>query len=97
MNLQLDRLFLKQYLEEVVDIFTAAGLKKPEISILSDEFLEEVKNMPQKNLAVELLKKLLNDELKIRKKKNLVQSRSFAEMLKKPFGNIRTEPLKLRQ
>lgn len=67
----------------VVDIFAMAGLKKPEISILSDEFLDEVRGMPQKNLAVELLRKLLNDEIKTRSKKSLVQSRSFAEMLEK--------------
>ena len=66
---------------EVVDIFTAAGLDKPDISILSDEFLEEVKHLPQRNLALELLKKLLNDEIKSRSRKNVVLARSFAEML----------------
>jgi type I restriction enzyme R subunit len=69
--------------DQVVDIFAAAGLKKPEISILSDEFLAEVKGMPQRNLAIELLRKLLNDELKTRMKKNLVQSRSFTELLER--------------
>jgi type I restriction enzyme R subunit len=69
--------------DQVIDIFAAAGLKKPELSILSDEFLAEVKGMPQKNLAIELLRKLLNDELKSRLRKNLVQSRSFAEMLER--------------
>src|SRR5881409_2579451 len=67
--------------DEVLDIFAAAGLKKPDISILSEEFLAEVRGMPQKNLAVELLRKLLNNEIKIRSKKNLVQSRLFSEML----------------
>ncbi len=67
--------------DEVIDIFAAAGLKKPDISILSDEFLAEVEQMPQRNLAVELLRKLLNNELKQRGRKNLVQSRSFAGML----------------
>jgi type I restriction enzyme R subunit len=67
--------------DEVIDIFAAAGLNKPNIAILSDEFLGEVKGMPQKNLALEVLKKLLNDEIKFRSRKNLVQSRSFAEML----------------
>jgi type I restriction enzyme R subunit len=67
--------------EGVIDIFDAAGLKKPEISILSDEFLEEVKNMQRKNLALELLKKLLNDEIKARSKRNLIQSKKFSEML----------------
>ncbi len=66
---------------EVVDIFEAAGMDKPDISILSDEFLEEVKALPQKNLALELLKKLINDEIKTRSRKNVVQARSFAEML----------------
>ncbi len=69
--------------DEVIDVFEAAGLPKPDISILSDEFLEEVKNLPHRNLAVELLRKLLNDEIKVRSRKNLVQSRSFAEMLEK--------------
>ncbi len=67
--------------EQVVDIFAAAGLKKPDISILSDEFLSEVRDMPQKNLAVELLRKLLNNEIKLRSKKFLIQSRAFSEML----------------
>ncbi len=69
--------------DQVIDIFAAAGLKKPEISILSEEFLAEVSRMPQKNLAIELLRKLLNDELKMRMRKNLVQSRSFTEMLER--------------
>jgi len=67
----------------VVDIFAAAGLKKPDISLLSDEFLAEVRGLPHRNLAVELLRKLLNDEIKTRAKKNIVQSRSFAEMLER--------------
>ncbi len=69
--------------DEVVDIYDAAGLKKPDISILSEEFLAEVREMPQRNLAVELLKKLLNEEIKARSKRNLVQARSFAEMLER--------------
>ena len=67
--------------QEVVDIFAAAGLKKPDISILSDEFLAEVRGMPQRNLAVELLHKLLTGEIRTRSRKNIVQARSFAEML----------------
>lgn len=66
--------------DKVIDIFEAAGIKKPDISILSDEFLAEVKGMTHKNLAFELLKKLLSDEIKIRSKKNLIQGRSFAEL-----------------
>jgi type I restriction enzyme R subunit len=67
--------------EEVVDIFAAAGLKKPDISILSDEFLGEVRDMPQRNLAVELLRKLLSGEIRARMRKNVVQAKSFAAML----------------
>ena len=67
--------------EQVVDIFDAAGIKKPDISILSDEFLAELKDHEHKNVALEVLKKLLNDELKVRAKKNLVQSKSLMEML----------------
>jgi type I restriction enzyme R subunit len=67
--------------DEVVDIFAAAGLKKPDISILSDEFLAEVRGMPQRNLAVELLQKLLKNEIKTRSRRNLVQGRVFSEML----------------
>jgi len=69
--------------DEVIDIFKAAGLKKPDISILSDEFLAEVAGIPQRNLAVELLRKLLSDEIKLRQRTNLVQSRSFREMLER--------------
>ncbi|WP_341328978.1 type I restriction endonuclease subunit R [Methylotuvimicrobium sp. KM2] len=67
--------------EQVIDVFDAAGIKKPDISILSEEFLLELKGMEHKNVALEVLKKLLNDELKTRAKKNLVQSRSLMEML----------------
>ena len=67
--------------EKVIDIFDAAGIKKPDISILSEDFLLEVKNMEHKNLALEVLRKLLNDEIKSRTKKNLVQSKSLMELL----------------
>lgn len=67
--------------DKVVDIFDAAGISKPEISILSDEFLLEVKGMTHKNLALELLKKILNDEIKGRAKTNLVKSKALLEML----------------
>ena len=66
---------------KVVDVFDAAGIKKPDISILSEEFLLEIKDMEHKNIALETLKKLLNDEIKIRSKTNLVQSKSLMEML----------------
>src|SRR6185437_3804284 len=67
--------------DQVIDLFSAAGLKKPDISILSDEFLAEVKELPQRNLAFEVLKKLLNDEIKVRSRRNLVQARLFSQML----------------
>ena len=67
--------------EQVIDVFDAAGIKKPDISILSDEFLMELKNYEHKNIALEVLKKLLNEEIKVREKTNLIQSRSLMEML----------------
>lgn len=67
--------------DKVIDVFDAAGIKKPDISILSEDFLLEVKNMEHKNIALEVLKKLLNDEIKSRTKVNLVQSKSLMEML----------------
>jgi len=66
---------------EVVDIFAAAGLNKPDLSILSEEFLNDIRQMPQRNLAVEMLRKLLSDEIKQRGRSNIVQARSFSEML----------------
>jgi len=66
---------------EVIDIFAAAGIKRPDVSILSDEFLFEIKNQKHKNLAIELLKRLINDEIKLKARKNLVKSREFSEML----------------
>ncbi len=67
--------------EQVIDVFSAAGIKKPDISILSDEFLMELKGMKHKNVALEVLKKLLNEEIKARAKRNLVKSKSLMEML----------------
>ena len=67
---------------QVIDVFTAAGLPKPDISILSDQFLAEVRGLKHKNVAAELLEKLLKDELKVRSKRNLVQSQVFSEKLK---------------
>jgi len=83
--------------DKVIDIFDAAGLKKPDISILSDEFLAEVQHLPQRNLAVELLQKLLNNELKIRSKKYLVQSRSFAEMLEATIHRYQNRTIEAAQ
>ncbi len=67
--------------DRVIDVFADAGLDKPDISVLSDEFLAEVAGMPQRNLALEALRKLLNDEIKVRERKNIVQARNFSEML----------------
>lgn len=67
--------------DKVIDVFDAAGLKKPSIEILDERFLQELKDLPQKNLAVELLKKLLKDEIKKRSKINFVESKKFSEML----------------
>lgn len=69
--------------DQIIDVFEAAGIAKPDISILSDEFLNEIQGMPQRNLAVELLRKLLNDEIKARSHTSVVQARVFSEMLEK--------------
>ena len=74
--------------DQVIDVFDAAGIKKPDISILSEEFLLEVQNMEHKNLALEVLKKLLNDEIKTRRKTNFIQSKSLMEMLEKQHQEI---------
>ena len=71
---------------QVIDVFTAAGLPRPDISILSDQFLAEVRGLKHKNVAAELLEKLLKDELKVRSKRNLVQSRVFSEKLKQTLN-----------
>ena len=83
--------------DEVVDIFAAAGLRKPDISILSDEFLAEVRGMPQKNLAVELLRKLLLGEIKARGRHNIVQARSFAEMLEEAIRRYQNRAVESAQ
>jgi type I restriction enzyme R subunit len=83
--------------EGVIDVFAAAGLKKPEISILSEEFMKELRNMPQKNLAVELLSRLLNDEIKSRTKKNVVLARSFSEMLENALKKYQNRAIETAQ
>ena len=83
--------------EGVVDVFAAAGLERPDISILSDEFLAEVRGMPQRNLAVELLQKLLKGELKERRRKNVVQARSFAEMLEQTIRKYQNRAIEAAQ
>ena len=79
--------------EGVIDVFDAAGIKKPDISILSDEFLEELQGMKHKNVAFELLRKLLGDEIKIRTKYNLVQSRTLSEMLENAINKYQNNLL----
>jgi type I restriction enzyme R subunit len=81
----------------VVDIFAAAGLEKPDVSILSDEFLAEVRGMPQRNLAVELLEKLLKGELATRRRKNVVQARSFAELLEESIRRYQNRAIEAAQ
>ncbi len=81
--------------DRVIDIFAAAGLKKPDISILAEEFLAEVRDMPQKNLAFEMLKKLLNDEIKFRQKKNLIQARSSRSFWTRPSNHTLTKVSRL--
>ncbi|MEX2554097.1 MAG: type I restriction endonuclease subunit R [Actinomycetota bacterium] len=81
----------------VVDIFAAAGLQRPDISILSDEFLAEVRGMPQRNLAVELLRKLLSGEIRARRRKNVVQGRSFAEMLENALRRYQNRAIEAAQ
>ncbi|CAG0951683.1 Type I restriction enzyme EcoR124II R protein [Burkholderiales bacterium] len=83
--------------EGVIDIFAAAGLAKPDISILSEEFLSEVRGMPQRNLAVELLQKLLKGELSTRRRKNVVQARSFAEMLEQTIRKYQNRAIEAAQ
>ncbi|MGB2727665.1 MAG: type I restriction endonuclease subunit R [Halobacteriota archaeon] len=83
--------------DEVVDIFKAAGLKKPEVSILSDTFLADIKGLEHKNLALETLKKLLNDEIKTMQKKNIVQARSFAEMLERTVKRYQNRNIETAQ
>ena len=83
--------------DKVIDIFSAAGLKTPNISILSDEFLAEVKELPHRNLALEVLRKLLNDEIKTRSKKNLVQSRLFSHMLEETIRKYQNRSIETAQ
>ena len=83
--------------EGVIDIFAAAGLEKPDISILSDEFLAEVRGMKRRNLAVELLQKLLKGELAARRRKNVVQARSFAEMLEETLRRYQSRAIEAAQ
>lgn len=82
---------------QVIDVFTAAGLPKPDISILSDQFLAEVRGLKHKNVAAELLEKLLKDELKVRSKHNLVQVQVFSEKLKKTLNSYHNRAISTMQ
>ena len=83
--------------EGVMDVFAAAGLDKPDISVLSDDFLAEVQGMPHRNLAVELLQKLLKGELSARRRKNVVQARSFSEMLEETLRRYQNRAIEAAQ
>jgi type I restriction enzyme R subunit len=83
--------------DEVIDIFSAAGLKRPDISILSDEFLADVRGMPQRNLAVELLQKLLKGEIRARSRRNVVEARSFAGLLEQALRKYQNRAIETAQ
>src|SRR5207249_7135422 len=83
--------------DRIIDIFEAAGIQKPELSILSEGFLAEVKEMPQRNLAFEEMKKLLNDEIRFIFRKNLVQGKSFMEMLDKTIKRYTNKSVEAAQ
>jgi type I restriction enzyme R subunit len=82
---------------DVVDIFAAAGLKKPDISILSDDFLAQMKGMPQRNLAVELLQRLLKGQLRGRMRNNVVQARSFLQLLENALQRYQNRTIEAAQ
>ncbi|MBV1821281.1 HsdR family type I site-specific deoxyribonuclease, partial [Bacteroidales bacterium MSK.15.36] len=79
--------------EEVIDVFDVMGMERPDISILSEEFLEEIKNIKYKNLAAEMLKKLLEGNIKTMERKNLVKSEKFSEKLKKALNKYRNQAI----
>jgi type I restriction enzyme R subunit len=83
--------------DRIIDIFEAAGIQKPELSILSEGFLAEVKEMPQKNLAFEALKKLLNDEIRIFSKRNIVQGKSYMDLLAKTIKKYTSRSVEAAQ
>ena len=83
--------------DRVIDIFADAGMKSPDISILSDEFLAEVRDLPQRNLALELLRKLLGDEIKVRSRRNVVEARSFSDMLEQAIQRYQNRSIETAQ
>ena len=82
---------------EVIDIFKAAGLNRPDIGILSDEFLEDVRHMKERNLAVELLERLLKDDIQSRFKTNVVQQAKFSELLQLSLQRYRARAIETAQ
>jgi type I restriction enzyme R subunit len=82
---------------EIVDVFKSAGLNKPEISILDDEFLDDVKKLKQENLAVELLRKLIEDEIYTRTAKNAMAHKSFSDLLKRSIGKYKNRSVETSQ
>ncbi|MGQ5523894.1 DUF3387 domain-containing protein [Chitinimonas sp. PSY-7] len=83
--------------EQVVDIFDAVGLEKPNIGLLSDEFLAEVRNLPERNLAVELLERLLEGEIKSKFANNVVQNRKFSELLSQVIQRYQNRSIETAQ
>jgi len=83
--------------DEVIDIFSAAGLKRPDIGVLSDEFLEDVRHMKERNLAVELLERLLKGEIRSRFKTNVVQTAKFSELLQQSLARYRNRAIETAQ
>ena len=81
----------------VVDLFRAAGLEKPNIALLSDEFLEDLKNLPRKNVALELLKRILNEEIALKGEKNVVKARTFAGMLEDAVKRYTNQAIEMAQ
>jgi len=78
---------------EVVDVFNAAGIRKPDISILSEEFLRDIGRLEHKNLALELLKKIVNDEIEMRKKFNITEGKKLLDMLEETINKYRNNLL----
>ena len=83
--------------DKVINIFDAAGLKSPNIAVLSDEFLQEVQNLERKNVALEVLKRLLNDEIRTMERKFLVKARSFASMLEETIKKYQNQTIEAAQ
>ncbi|NLL51114.1 MAG: type I restriction endonuclease subunit R [Peptococcaceae bacterium] len=95
---QLNQLISKSITSnEVIDVLDAVGLNKPNIAILSDDFLEEVRNMKQRNLAVELLNRLLKGKVKTFSKRNLIQSRKFSELLENAIRKYQNRTIETTQ